>query len=91
MKEKKTRRWIFFCFDDTYCRFTHTTYDLLIQSVASSMINTITEKGVMRAEKGQEGGFLLLLAIPLMMNVLGKRFRRAGAGYNNMDHMDKNF
>ena len=32
----------------------------LIQFVASSLISTIFEKGVMRAGKGQEGGFLLL-------------------------------
>ena len=63
----------------------------LIQPVASSMINTITGKGVMRAEEGQEGGFLLLIAIPLKMKVLGKRFRTAGARYNNIDHLDKIF
>ena len=43
----------------------------LIKSVACSLINVITGKGVVRAE-GQEGGFLLLLALPLMMKVLGK-------------------
>ena len=32
----------------------------LIQFVASSLISAIFEKGVMRAGKGQEGGFLLL-------------------------------
>ena len=30
----------------------------------------------MRAGKGQEGTFLLLLALPLMMNVLGKGVKR---------------
>ena len=43
-----------------------------MQPVASSLINAITRKGVMRAEKGQENGFLSLLALPLMMKVLGK-------------------
>ena len=50
----------------------------LIQPVASSLINDITGKG-------QEGGFLQLLTLPLMMKVLGKGVRRAGRGYNNMD------
>ena len=35
----------------------------LIQPVASSLINAI--KWVMRVEKGQEGGFLPSLALPL--------------------------
>ena len=33
----------------------------LMKPVAFSLINAITGKGVMRAEEGQEGGFLLLL------------------------------
>ena len=32
----------------------------------------------MRPRKGQEGRFLLLLALPLMMKVFGKRVSRAG-------------
>ena len=51
----------------------------LMQHIASSLINSITGKG-------QEGGFLLLLALSLMMKVLGKGVRRAGRGY-----MNKNF
>ena len=43
----------------------------LIQPVASWLINAITWKG-------QEGGYLPLLALPLMMKVLGKWVRRAG-------------
>ena len=62
-----------------------------IAPMAYSLIHTITGKGVMRAEEGQEGGFLLLIAIPLKMKVLGKRFRTAGARYNNIDHLDKIF
>ena len=50
---------------------------LLIQPVASSLIG-----------KGQEGGFLPLLVLPLMIKVLGKGDTRAGRKYNNMD---KNF
>ena len=38
---------------------------LFMQPVASSLINAISGKG-------QEGGFLPLLALPLMMKVLGK-------------------
>ena len=53
----------------------------LIAPMVSSLINALTEKG-------QESGFLPLLALPLMIKVLGKTFRRAERGYNNMD---KNF
>ena len=53
----------------------------LIAPMVSSLINALTEKG-------QERGFLPLLALPLMIKVLGKTFRRAERGYNNMD---KNF
>ena len=42
-------------------------------------------------EKGKKGGFLQLLASPLMMKVLGKGAARAGRGYNKMDYMDTNF
>ena len=38
---------------------------LFMKPVASSLINAISGKG-------QEGGFLPLLALPLMMKVLGK-------------------
>ena len=47
-------------------------------SVASSLINAITGKV-------QEGGFLLLLALPLIMKVIRKSVRRVGRWYNNMD------
>ena len=67
------------------------TASSLIQPVASSLINTITGKEVMREGKRKEGGFLLSLAFTLLMKVLGKGVRRAVRGYNNMDHMDKNF
>ena len=53
----------------------------LIKAFAFSLINAITGKG-------QEGGFLPLLALLLMMKVLGKGVRRDGRGYNNKD---KNF
>ena len=46
----------------------------LMQPIASSLINSITGKG-------QEGGFLLLLSLSLMMKVLGKGVRTAGRGY----------
>ena len=49
----------------------------LIEPVASSLINAI-------AGKGQEYGFLPLLALPLMKKVLGKGVRRAGKEYNSM-------
>ena len=42
----------------------------LIQSVSSSLINAITGKEVRRAGKGQGGGFLLLLALPLVMKAM---------------------
>ena len=44
----------------------------------------------MAAAKGHKDGFLPLLELPLKMKVLGKEVMRAGRGYNNMDHMDKN-
>ena len=50
----------------------------LIQPADSSLINGIFGKG-------QKGGFLPLLPLPLMMKVLGKRLRTAGERYNNMD------
>ena len=58
---------------------------LLMQSVASSVINAITGKGVMRAGKGQEGEILPLLAAPLILKAI------IGRGYNKMDRMDKYF
>ena len=63
----------------------------LKQIVASSLINVLTGKRVTSAGKGPEGGFLPLLALPLMMKVLGKGVTRAGRGYNKMDYVDKNF
>ena len=63
----------------------------LIQPVASSLVNAITGKGVMRARKGQESGILPLLTLPLMMKVLEEGVTKAGKGYNNIDHMDENF
>ena len=50
----------------------------LIQPVASSLINVISGKG-------QEGGVLPLLALPLMIKVLGKGVRRAEKRCNKMD------
>ena len=49
------------------------------------------EKGVMWTGKGQEGGFLPLIALPLMIKtVSGNRLKRAGKGYNDMNHLKKN-
>ena len=63
--------------------------DWLIAPMVSSMINTITGKG---EGKEQKGRFLSLLALPIMItSVSGKGGTRGGKGYNNMDHMDKNF
>ena len=63
----------------------------LIQLVVSSLRNSISGKDAMRAGKGQEGEFFPSSALPLMMKVLGKGVKRAGIGYNNMDHIDQNF
>ena len=50
------------------------------------MIIAISGKAVMKTGKGQEGGFLPLLVLPLMIYiVLGKGVRRAKRGYSNMD------
>ena len=59
-----------------------------IQPVVSSLIDAITGKGVMRAGKGQEGIFLLLLMLPLMMKVMKKGVTRAGKRHNNIGHID---
>ena len=64
---------------------------LFIQPVVSSLINAISGKGVTRAGKGQESGFLPLLALPLMMKAMGNRFIRARREYNTMNHMAKKF
>ena len=60
----------------------------LIQPVAFSLINAITGKGLTRAGKWQKCGFLLLLALPLMMKILGKGVTRPGRWYNIMDHIN---
>ena len=44
----------------------------------------------MREGKGEEGVFLLSLALSLMMKVLGNRVMKVGIRYNNMDHMNQN-
>ena len=63
----------------------------LIQPATSSFINAVTGKWVRKAGIGQEGGFVPLLALELMMKVLGRGVRGTGRRYNNMDHMDKSF
>ena len=60
----------------------------LMQPVVSSLINVISEKWVIRAENGQKGGFLPLLALSLMKKFLGKGVTKPKREYNNMD---KNF
>ena len=50
----------------------------LTQPVTSSLKNVITRRG-------QEGGFLPLLALLLMMTVLEKGVTGAVRGYNNLD------
>ena len=45
----------------------------------------------MRVEKEQEGKFILLLALLLMIQVLGKGVIKEGRGYNNKDHLDNFF
>ena len=44
----------------------------------------------MKACKSQEGGFLPLLALPLMIKVLEKQIIRERKGCNNMGNLDKN-
>ena len=64
----------------------------LIQSVALSLINAISRKGVMGAGKWQKGGYLPLLTFPLMIKDMpGKEITREERGYKNMGHMDKIF
>ena len=51
---------------------------VLIQFVASLLI-------IAMSGEGQEGDFLPLLALPLMLKVLEKEIRGAGRGCTNMD------
>ena len=64
---------------------------LLIQPAASSLINAITGKDIIRAGKGQKDGFRPFLVLPLMMKVLRKGVTRVGKGYNNIHHIDNFF
>ena len=48
----------------------------MIQPVASSLTNAISEQAVITAGKGQENGFLLLLTLPLMIKTVSKRSHR---------------
>ena len=49
----------------------------MVQPVAFLFINAVLRKG-------QEGGFLPLLALLLMIEVLGKEDKRAGRGIERM-------
>ena len=60
----------------------------MIQPVAFPMINAAFGKGVMTVRKG---GFLLLLALPLIMKVLEKGVTSAGRWYNKLDHIVRSF
>ena len=62
-----------------------------IAPMASSLINSISGKGIVRLRKGQEGGFPPLLAFTLNHESSRKRVVISGGGYNNMDHMNKTF
>lgn len=64
-----TNDGIYGCFIDSAYGF------FLIQPVAFSLINAVFGKGVMTVRKG---GFLLLLALPLIMKVLEKGVTSAG-------------
>ena len=61
----------------------------LIQPVASWLIKAIS--GDHESRKEQEGKFILLLALLLMIQVLGKGVIRAGRGYNDKDHLNNFF
>ena len=53
----------------------------MIQSVASSLMNALLGKGVMRAGKGQDGRFGSLLALHLMIKAIsGKGATRVRRG-----------
>ena len=64
----------------------------LMQPVASSLIHAVSGKRNMRVGKRQEGGFLALLELLLMIKAIsGKGFIRERREYNNIDQMDKYF
>ena len=62
-----------------------------MQYVAFSLIIALSRKWVVRAGKGRVGGFLPLLALPVMMKFLGKGIKKSARVDNKKDHMDKNF
>ena len=74
---KKIRKLISWCFYSPYSCFIDRTHSFFIQPMVSSLINAIPEKEVIRAGKGEKGGFLPLLALPLITKVLGKGVTRA--------------
>ena len=84
--------WISSGHDVTYGCFNDSTYGFFIYTTCGFFINKCyIRKGVTRAGKGQESGFLPLLALPLMMKAMGNRFIRARREYNTMNHMAKKF
>ena len=70
----KTRTQISWCYDGTCGCFIDSTYDFFIDATCIFFINECYNW------KRQEGGFLPLLALSLMMKVLWKGVRRAGRG-----------
>ena len=75
--EIKKTRWISWGYDGTYGCSIDRTYGI-DTTMAFSLLNAITRKG-------QEDGFLPLLALPLTIKVLGREVRRARRQYNNVN------
>ena len=60
-----------------------------IQPVASSLINAVSGKGVMRAGKWAKRWISSIISIAFNDDISGKEFTRIGRRYNNMDQIDK--
>ena len=77
---KKTKRWVFPAMvKPMAASLVEPMVSSLIQHVASSLLDAITGKGVCRARKGNEDGFMPL-PLPFMMKILQKGVTRSVKG-----------
>ena len=90
---QKLRRFIFLCNDGANCCFIESTHDAFIDTTCgiidkcNSLINATTRQGNLRAGKREHSGFLSLLALPLILEVMEKEVTRAGKAYIDVRHL----
>ena len=85
---KKIRRCISLDYDCTYGCFINCTYGFFIDTTSGFFVGKyykLTRKWVRRAGKGQEGEFISLLSLRLIMKAM------LGRSYDKMNHADENF